>query len=409
MLNYVAIAIVFNVSMFFSISTLIGQEYGGKDSSPTYIVYNVILFAISLVLFFYDTVLKKERFNKNQLLVLTIPLLFFFNFLISLLFSRINHEGVTFFLYFVLWGTPGILMGVYLSRYERIKSAVKFVEIIMILFSFATIIASLQSITTGDRVSIAGATYQEAAYIAALSFGINLYYLRYGGMHLRYKLATTKLYKGICIVLLPCQGASVLIAGGRGAAVLAIMYLIIIIVSLMSKLTLGRIVKYAVLIIFVIGISIGIFNNLMKIPTFEHSFSRTFSYLSSEGINWSGTSGRDVVYETAINKIGESPLWGHGIFGMFSVLDYYPHNFILEILLQGGIIYLGIITFGCFFFINKYMSLVRNKPYIRVIGILGVYPLIMLMFSGTYTHTSLFWFVLSFVLSYFPNYNERKH
>lgn len=54
------------------------------------------------------------------------------------------------------------------------------------------------------------------------------------------------------------------------------------------------------------------------------------------------TNGRTDIYEEAINGIIHSPVWGHGI-GVFHYdaatnTSYYPHNFVLQLLYDGGIL-----------------------------------------------------------------------
>src|SRR5690606_30091320 len=102
--------------------------------------------------------------------------------------------------------------------------------------------------------------------------------------------------------------------------------------------------------IFIITLLVIFWPKLMEYPEFEKSFSRVFSYISSEGIEWDSTSGRNDLYEKAIEYISKSPIIGYGVFGMFSEFGFYPHNLILEVLLQGGLVYLILILFCLFYF-----------------------------------------------------------
>lgn len=62
--------------------------------------------------------------------------------------------------------------------------------------------------------------------------------------------------------------------------------------------------------------------------------ARVLTFLS--GDDTGGASGRDVIYQATIEKIIENP-WGIG-WGRFSEFGHpYPHNFLLEIALEGGI------------------------------------------------------------------------
>ena len=140
--------------------------------------------------------------------------------------------------------------------------------------------------------------------------------------------------------------------------------------------------------------------NLIDIPIFKSSLERVFSYLTPNGIDMSQTSGRDHVYRDAIELIKQSPIIGYGIFGFFKVYGSYPHNFFLEILLQGGILLLFAILIIIISLIKKIIYMIKYNEELRIILIIFLYPIVMLMFSGTYTSDSIFWFSISFIFSY---------
>ena len=52
----------------------------------------------------------------------------------------------------------------------------------------------------------------------------------------------------------------------------------------------------------------------------------------------SDTSGRDLIYETLIEKLKERPWTGYGIFGEWQFVNYVAHNIYLEVLFNYGII-----------------------------------------------------------------------
>ena len=61
MKKYIPAIIIFGIDLFFAISTLLGYEYQGKESSSIYIIYNIILFIISIILIFNEFILKKIK------------------------------------------------------------------------------------------------------------------------------------------------------------------------------------------------------------------------------------------------------------------------------------------------------------------------------------------------------------
>ena len=100
-----------------------------------------------------------------------------------------------------------------------------------------------------------------------------------------------------------------------------------------------------------------------------------------------------------LTLISRSPIFGYGVFGMWRY-SALPHNFFLEILIQGGTVYFSfILIFLTYVFIKLY-KITRIDPSFKLISILGLYPLVFLMFSGSYMSNSIFWFCISFVISY---------
>ncbi|WP_099354716.1 O-antigen ligase family protein [Fredinandcohnia onubensis] len=408
MKSLISLIVIFSSYIFFTVSTLVGYEYVGAESSSSYIIYSMTIFILGILLFLYDSLRKKHRYKKNELLVLTIPFLMASSYLLSVLTDSIIWSGTTRFLYFILWGVPSILMGIYLSRNNRIDQIGKYIEIIMLIFSISITVSTIDSLIYGGRFSIAGGTYQAGGYISAFAFGLNLYYLLYGNNHKRFKFTTNKYYFILCLVILPVQIIGVFTSGARGAMVLVIAYLLIITSSTVKTMKLSQLIKYVVLLIGTAIVAFISLPNLLEIPTFNSSFNRVFSYISTDGIDWSGTSNRDIVYSKALDLVFESPLLGYGIFGMWKAFEAYPHNIFLEVLMQGGIVYFSIFIFIITLALKKLFYIIKINPKCRIIFILSIYPIIMLLFSGTYINNSLFWFSLSFIFSYNPPISNKR-
>jgi O-antigen ligase len=117
------------------------------------------------------------------------------------------------------------------------------------------------------------------------------------------------------------------------------------------------------------------------------------------GINWEKTSGRDQVYSSAISFIKERPILGYGIFSYWRVMPN-PHNLFLEILLSGGIVYFFMFfsLLGRLFI--KLSKMIRYDCRNKFWLVIYMYPFIMLMFSGSYLTSSMFWFVGMLVATY---------
>jgi O-antigen ligase len=136
------------------------------------------------------------------------------------------------------------------------------------------------------------------------------------------------------------------------------------------------------------------------IAMLEVNADRLFSYISSEGLDMSQTSNRDSVFETAMVFISDSPLWGYGLFGYYDVLGYYPHNLFLEILLQGGAIFLVFSLWALWIMFIKLCKMQKNNNSLYLLLPFIIYPFVQLLFTGSYMETPFFWFSVMFVVNY---------
>lgn len=396
--HYIPIMKIFSVELFFSVATIIGYEYTGIDFSKTYVIYNIIFFTLALSIFIYDLDKNNYILYMNQLLLLTIPIIVTFAFLCEYLFGIVGENVISQYIYFILWPTTSILMGIYVSKNNRLRYFVKYLDIICLIFSFATINIIITAFTENTTVSIGGTTYQYAGYVIAIAFGINLYLLNFGYNYERFKFTKTKLYKLISLSFLILQIIGVIVSGARGPMILIIVYTITIFATIFFNPK--QLLKFLIIILSIIFILSMFWSHFLQIPIFRRSLDRAFSYITDQGIDLSKTSGRDILYSTAIKYIAQKPLLGYGLFGMWKKMGFYPHNLFLEVLLQGGILYLFVFLILIYLSYNKFRSLVKLNNEIIIIGILSLYPLVQLLFSGSYLTNSMFWFCFSFIWSH---------
>ena len=122
--------------------------------------------------------------------------------------------------------------------------------------------------------------------------------------------------------------------------------------------------------------------------------SRTLSWMIGMDTDLD-SSGRDVLYTLAINKIIENPL-GYGLFGDNILLGYYVHNLFLELLLNFGIIFGGLIVI---FIIYGFIKSVINTKTVRIANIIVVYSIMQLQFSNSYLYLGAFWFALGIIFN----------
>lgn len=392
----IPIIAVFMVDIFFVVANLIGYEYSGSGETSIYIFYNIFIFTVIMVFYAYKILSNTFFTSKKQLLILWIPFIVTMIFLVEILFGNLSNSGQRAYMFYVLWAMPAMITGVYLNSTNRYKEVIMNLELVMLFFSISSLKVFINSLSTGLIANMGGSTYQHAGYLAALAYGINLYFVFYGHKHVRYNFTNTTIYKWLSVLLIFIQVIGVAITGARGAMVFVIIYTLYVLVNVIK--TTKQLTRVLLVITLAVVFTNLFWDNLYEIPIFRSAINRTFAYISPEGIYWGGTSGRDIVYSRAIDNIKESPLFGYGLFGYYRKMGY-PHNIILEVLIQGGIIYFSFfIAFSLILFIKIRKHLKIDKE-LKLFAMLLLFSLVQLAFSGTYMHNSTLNFTIAFFMT----------
>ena len=402
MIGFILLFTILNQNVFFTLMALLGTSYSGIDDSPLYVISVVGLDIIScLYIFFYEILNYKKA--KGSIKWYFIPLIFFILYMFNVAFpySTGNDDSSILFRNFIVFSIPSIAIGNFCYRYEKMNLLLKNIDIMVLLMTLGVLRAMPQMFFLGE-FSIGGATYQTLSYVSAFSFGLNLCNILGASDEIRYPFFRSSVYQIFSIILLFVQILGVLISGGRGGMVLLLLNAVMLLYYLgkqhIKKMFLFLIVFLPLSYLAVSNISYSGISDFI-----DRGVNRIFSYVSSSGIDMTETSGRDIVYETAIECIEEKPLLGHGLFQQYDLIksksgNPYCHNIFLEVLLQGGIIYLIVFISLMLFLLKKMMIIIKKKSEYSLIP-LFMYPATMLLFSGTYITCSLFWFILSYVLS----------
>ena len=108
--------------------------------------------------------------------------------------------------------------------------------------------------------------------------------------------------------------------------------------------------------------------------------------------------GRVDLYKSAFSLIMKHPLLGYGVRGDFATMGIYPHNFILELIMNFGIpIALTLIIF----YIYSVLHSLKNTDYRPYIILLLVYVFTILLVSLSYWNMMQFWMLIGVLfLSY---------
>lgn len=265
-------------------------------------------------------------------------------------------------------------------------------------YGVASVLTTFGSLLlTGQVRTVGVGNYQGVSYGSAFSYGlIWFYYLKCDWFKKKYKYSWC---------LLPLLFVATILPGGRGAFVLLFAYTfwcLGIIIKDGNEFRLKKTIKPTTLIIsflFFAVVLYFLFTNITDyLDVFVSGFERAISFFdfSTMSLDFeNGSSDRGPIYEYALAKIAERPMTGYGIYGYLYIgLAPYPHNIILEILLQYGIV-LGLPLLVMLVVLE--LRLFRRDNFLQLC--ISFYVFVMLMFSGSYTANSYFWFLLAFALS----------
>lgn len=382
--------------------SLFGLSYFGSESSPIYILTVVIVNALTIIYIIFYEIRHKGK-GRGCVLYYFLPLIFVLLYLFEYSIGWICQSDSSFLIFrnAMAISMVGIVVGVFAARYDKFEDIYKNIELLMLLCTISMILALPSMYSSGYGSSIGGGGgHQTISYTAAFAFGINFCRIKCN-QKFGYKFFCESYYKYIAYVLMFFQIIICLIGGGRGGVVLLIVLALFSLLYYRGNILKLVIALFAFFLILNVASSISLFG---VGDMLSKGAERAFAFIGDSSIDLAeGSSGRDYVYERAIALISDSPLFGYGFFRQYDLCQEYfqqpySHNLFLELMLQGGVLLVIVfapilIKFVC----CLHRLVVSDNKYFPLISI-TLFPLVMLMFSGSYFSTPLFWFVIIYVL-----------
>ncbi|WP_415409366.1 O-antigen ligase family protein [Staphylococcus agnetis] len=382
-MKYVVITSILSMNIFIVLSGLMKQFF--QIPIETLYYPSQILVALITGLYVLVHTFKTKRIPLGLLMLIAVLILVY----ASYFFSPFSHEKLAqnTILFFSLWCVSASICGIYIKEFDK-QHVIKFFKLIFVLFSFTFMVIILVPYFLNllpPKINFGLMNYQNVSYLAAFTVGIGIYMLIEKVVKHRW------FYYLMILITVP----SVFIPGGRGGAVLLILYVLIFLLMLTFRKGVNAFVK---LIIYVIGLAC--FALLVNFIIESAGESRTFSYITSGGIDIdNGTSGRGPIYQMSTYFIGQQPLFGYGPFNYYHLIHNIPHNFILEILLTFGVFGLLLVILFGVLLISKFIKNYDASSIDLLVVFIAIYPLTLLMFSSNYLVVSEFWFVLFYLLT----------
>lgn len=391
------------IPLFFSVMGLLRIDYEGAESSSVFIIYIILITTFSLISYIYSCI-KSGILRQELYILLIIGCLISAHFL-WVIFDPIKTKLFTYsFTLFLTIGLPGFFAAASTIKLKELVFFVKLTEVAILIIALGLISYSILPTIAGTKTrSLAGASYQTLSYYSAFCFGVLLTYISRVPFKYRLRFAGQKPYIALIYVILLLCLIGTFLGGGRGAFILLTVYLTLYISRFInirnwissSANVINNILKLvSTLILFIFFIV-----SFWEKDFIQSGFVRATQFISSDGTIdlESGSSGRNVVYSNALSFIDQHPYRGYGPFGAYDN-TLQAHNIFLDIILQFGYFGLAIYLICILWLI---IIAIRNWSIFSFwVFSLMLYPIIMLMFSGYYLHTSIFIFGVSFFCIY---------
>ena len=322
------------------------------------------------------------------------PILFLIVWLISYLFFPQNRPFLINVIMPILITSMPLFILVITSRdYSRLYNALRWTSIIVVIASMINL--NLKYLGTVEQIEY-----------MTFSYNISLSVMFLVLLSIRHKRA-----KDIMFAIL---GFFIIVVSGSRGALFGIIFGTVFYIFIGTRFTIKKMALIFPIIVFFTVIStnfklwIALLNNSLRLINFE---SRTISLLLTNEIDKS--DGRDLIYEDSFIYIQNNWFTGYGMTGDRVLLNSYPHNIFIELLLQYGLI------FGLFFILAIIYYLLRplfnrNKDELYCVFFAAFFStgFMKLIFSSSYLLEPTFFLMIAFCLlinKKKPRLNYLKH
>lgn len=389
---------IFGEYIFFTILMLLGLQYLGSSDSNIYHLYWIficIFVAIKIIQLMFGSYKKKALLFIGILSIIAIFLLIFGVAWIKFP-SSITAKYTLLFLAFCF---PSYLLGIICSyskyRLELGKMIMNFIPIA----TLALIINAIRMIDYQYMQSAGGLSRLGAGYMTVQLFSVTL--CVFVGKKNLFNMIMPKYLNNryrntILLLLLASQFLIIIFSASRGPIV-ALFVVIFSEIYLFGQIEKSKKHKYILLSLFIILLFfILIFK--ANLSMFGASIERIKTLFTPSNSNMDVSSGRIYLYKIAIEMFMEKPILGQGPLGYLNKSGYnsYPHNIILEILCDYGII--GFIIMSVFFIqvLKGYIKNLKNDGTVNIVFSIFIVKLVELTFSGSFLSSGQFWYFAGF-------------
>lgn len=384
----------FGQALFFATMMLFGETYGGSEESSLYRNYWIIL-SILTILFLFKVLFFSNNVIKKKIIIAAYIITILFIYIFSVNFIRFPFEvstiQFTYAIYFLVYSFFPFFLGVYTSDDSYVRK--NLYKLLRWIVPILLIILASNAISYSDSGYLSnggGMNRLTVGYLAVQLIGISMIIITDKKELSRLQLIfwSLNILLGLLIVIF---------SASRGPFIALIFLILFYGYELMKEKTNKKYFKISFGVISVL-VFCGV---ITKSNYFEVSLQRIltlFSLDSSKVVDV--TNGRSAMYEKGLEFFKNSPIFGNGgqYFLIKSGYDIYPHNIVIEILSDFGLV--GIIVFGSgiVYLIFNLIYSSKKDQFSKIVLVMLLIKLVELNFSGSFTTTPQLWFLIGFGL-----------
>lgn len=353
---------------------------------------------VGLVTLFFVLFLLIVSSYRNPILIskVTICIVMLISLFFGISFLCVSNTDFTteYFLYFISFGTVALIVG---EQSVNLKSVLKYSSFIG--FVCTAVIFFVHGIEKYNASIQMGITYSMLPVLVA-SYILLKYIHKFYIISIFNALLISYIYLNIA---------------PRGIWVSILIYVVfsIIFIYLKYENNWQHITRFLALTILFWGIAVFVINNVYQMIAFIddiyqvitgnriYAIAKLMFFLNNDA---DVSNGREYLWNQALDIIESSPIVGNGIGYFESVFGGYTHNFILQSLCEGGVIFCVPIIFFvimCMCMMNEIVR--KDKVEFFFYNMLFVNGIVVLLYSSAYWKMFTFWYLLGYTIRFYRN------
>lgn len=349
-------------------------------------IQNGIVFLIFIPFFLLCEKNIRLCANKKILREFVVYFFFFFVFILySLIKGEFNETVIKYLAEFLILGVPFIVASHLPFLSKIVLKTIIFISIIVLPLYLSEInLEFLSYATDGEELMVISYNLIKMAIPAIL--------MLYLDKHIMIIVLSLSIFifSALFVVNIGARGA---ILSLFIAIILSFIYRRNKSIKLISKPILILILLIFVLIVYFYDIVNYCYDLLESNNIHSIALERIVVALDAE--SGSLSTGRDILFNKAINGFFDSPIWGNGIGSFDDYSGRYPHNIFLQQLYEGGLLF-GFPMVLISIFSLKVMNSDINKSDRFLLIYLITTSVIHLIFSSYYWSSSIYWFLFGY-------------